>query len=765
MIRSRSVSAEGEGGGARLFLAASLAALVLYVRTLAPTVTAEDSGELITAAYTLGIAHPPGYPLWCILGKVFTWIPLGTVAWRVNLLSAVLGAAAVGVLALIAHRFTRSFWASFAGALIFATSRDFWGQAVIAEVYTLNVLLFLILLLFVLYFEDTRKTRWLYLAATVLGLALTNHSTILPLAPVFFGWVFLRHRELFRKPILIANLVAGFLLGFSIILYLPMRSAIDPVMDWGNPETLTAAWDHFLRRQYSAAEEPRARSILGQGLLVWRFLETFAGQFTPWVAALAVPGLFENRRRERSTFYLLAILFLLTSYGFIWLLNYPADRENLYLTRVFFLPAFAIGAVWIAMGLTGVGRWARERFSQWPETRASLLRTACALVVFLPLARNFAGNDQSANYLACDWGRNMILSLKPSAIIAPSADHSTFPLLYLQTVEGLRLDVLIADKYGYIDEEVFEELFRSRDPPRVAPPRGGDPFEKERYLVEHSGRPVYFTTKSRIPGLETHELVSWGLAFEVSRKGEKPDKKIHDELWQGFQFHPGNIDCAPGKFAEDLILSDYHYARARRFFLFGREKEALEAVATSERYGFGVKEIHNNLGGMLAEAGKAEEAIPYLLRAIAIDPNYDLAANNLASAYCALKRYREGLRWFDRALEVEPENPVFRLGKARAHRDMGHVADAYFAYLRVWRADPRNEALRDEIKKLVEERFGKDSKLADLSVPAPRAPREDPFDDGFPEGAAGLSGRREPWAMDPGRGIALPPDPLEALGN
>lgn len=72
--------------GSELFFAAALPSYILYVRTLAPTVTSEDSGELITAAYTLGIAHPPGYPLWCILGKLFSLIPLGNVAWRVNLL-------------------------------------------------------------------------------------------------------------------------------------------------------------------------------------------------------------------------------------------------------------------------------------------------------------------------------------------------------------------------------------------------------------------------------------------------------------------------------------------------------------------------------------------------------------------------------------------------------------------------------------------------------------------------------------------------------
>jgi hypothetical protein len=251
-------------------------------------VTTEDSGELITAAYTLGIAHPPGYPLWCLLGKLFTLIPLGSVAWRVNLLSAVLGAMAVGLLALVAGRFTKSFWVSLVAAFLYAGSRDFWGQCVISEVYSLNILLFLLILYLVLRFEDTLRTRWLYLTAFFLGLGLTNHSTLGPLAPVFLGWVFLRHWELFLKPLLLLNLVAAFLLGFSIILYLPMRSAVEPFMDWGHPESFSAAMDHFLRKQYSAASEPRPRTILGQGRLVLEFLSTYGAQFSPVIGLLSV---------------------------------------------------------------------------------------------------------------------------------------------------------------------------------------------------------------------------------------------------------------------------------------------------------------------------------------------------------------------------------------------------------------------------------------------------------------------------------------------
>jgi hypothetical protein len=322
-IRTAEEPRPGPSGG-RLFAVAFLASLVLYVSTMAPTVTSEDSGELITAAYTLGIAHPPGYPLWCILGKLFTFIPLGSVAWRVNLLSAVLGAVSVGLLALVTDRFARHGRLALTAALLFAVGRDFWSQCVIAEVYTLNVLFIVLLLWLLLRFEDALKLRWLYLAVFRVGLGLTAHSTMGPLAVLFLAWLFLRHLYLFLRPLLLVNLLAAFLLGLSVILYLPIRSATDPVMDWGKPESLSAMLDHFLRRQYQAAEEPAPRTVLGQATLVYHFLGSFALQFTPPVAALAAVGAWLNARRKRKTFILSALLFVSTTYGFMWLLNTTA---------------------------------------------------------------------------------------------------------------------------------------------------------------------------------------------------------------------------------------------------------------------------------------------------------------------------------------------------------------------------------------------------------------------------------------------------------
>lgn len=187
-----------------------IAALLLFGLTLAPGVTFEDSGELITAAYTAGVPHQPGYPLFTIIGRCFTLFPFGEIAWRINLMSAVLAAGAAAALAaLIVHLLSQiglanvsrqdaasSRWhyaAGAAGGLLAATAFEFWEQSVITEVYALNSLLVSLFLLTVVLAAGATgsklRLRYLLAAAYIAGLAVSNHTTALMLIPaglVFF---------------------------------------------------------------------------------------------------------------------------------------------------------------------------------------------------------------------------------------------------------------------------------------------------------------------------------------------------------------------------------------------------------------------------------------------------------------------------------------------------------------------------------------------------------------------------------------------------
>ncbi len=184
----------------RHWLVAGIVGLILfavYLDTLAPSVLPKDSGRFQARAYVLGIGHPTGYPTYIMLGKLFTYLPVGDVAYRVNLSSAVYAALAIMLLYLVASRLTESLPAVIA-ALAFGVSRTFWREAVIAEVYTLNVLFLCAVLLSLVMWRERRSDRYLLLAAFLTGLSLTNHLTSALLIPCGGLFVWLTDRRTVR---------------------------------------------------------------------------------------------------------------------------------------------------------------------------------------------------------------------------------------------------------------------------------------------------------------------------------------------------------------------------------------------------------------------------------------------------------------------------------------------------------------------------------------------------------------------------------------
>jgi hypothetical protein len=203
--------------------------LGIYIKTLSPSVGFVDSGELTVVSYTLGIAHPTGYPLYTLLGRLFTFLPVGSIAWRMNLASAIFASLSVLVLYYLSlylftglHSVLQSnqkreegrgtatclpagrlptatapsshvidsevaqtrgelsrMVAAFITSLLFAFSSTLWSQAVVAEVYSLTVLLsvILIFLIFRITIYNSPITE-VILFPFLFGLALGNHMTI-----------------------------------------------------------------------------------------------------------------------------------------------------------------------------------------------------------------------------------------------------------------------------------------------------------------------------------------------------------------------------------------------------------------------------------------------------------------------------------------------------------------------------------------------------------------------------------------------------------
>ncbi len=590
-----------------------LAAFAVYFRTLGPTITGEDSGELVTAAWSLGIAHPPGYPTWCLFSHLFTWLPFGSVAWRVNLASAVAASGAVSVVALLIILLTRSRLAAVSGALAFAYSLEFWSQSVIAEVYALNALFLALCLLLLWRWHATRQDRWLYAFALTYGVSLTNHNTMIVIGPLFMIFALAADwpRPRWRTYALL-TLVA--LAGTLFYLYLPMRSLANPVADWGNPETLGKMWDHIRRKQYLFLITANPRSAARFLHQLYVYAGFWIQQFTPWIGLFGAFGLVVLFRR-RWTYALLAVAIgTLVNIAFILVQNFDFDKEWFCVMGVFGIPGYLVTALGIGIALDALRRRPWGRYAAWP---------VAALCVCSPLMANWRANDRAQYYWTEDYARNVLSSLEPNAVYVPAVDHQSFSSVYLQAVEGVRPDVSIARRYGYVDMGLVPDL------PQEERERIGEfPRRREEplifgWLLEHTDRPVYFSEPPKIPGIT---YMHAGLAYRALRPGETPPAR---DYWSEYRWHTLDPRDTHGDNTAELIVVEVKIAKAKDFIAQGNAQAAQRLMDEAIAFYGPDLILLNNVGVICARAGLYDAARKYFTQALAIDPACEAAAANL----------------------------------------------------------------------------------------------------------------------------------------
>ncbi len=423
-----------------------LLAFFVYLRTLAPTVMWYDMGEFATASHVLGIAHNTGYPLYILLGKLFTLIPIGEVAYRVNLMSAVFAALTVSLVYLIIHGLTASRLAALLGSLTLAFSSTLWASANWAESYPLNAFSTALITLLLLRWWESGRTWQLYLVFLVLGLSLGNHRLIVLLVPGLLLFLWAGRRALSAGHWLRCGLL--FLLGLSVYIYLPLRGSQEPALSWARPASLETYLDMFLRG--GSRGEYWDFAFLGR----LDILSTFPlSEFTAFGLILAAIGVVYTWQRQR--------LFAAYGLSLCLLVGLVALSYHIHNIYNYFIPAYLMLGVWIGCGaqalLSFVFQRADVRRLQWAHSGQYLfLPVAAVLLLLLPfslLARNLPRVDRSDDYSAYDFALTTLERVKPhSTIITDSWTAS--PLWYLQLVEGYRRDVFVSPVFSAPGEDV-----------------------------------------------------------------------------------------------------------------------------------------------------------------------------------------------------------------------------------------------------------------------------------------------------------------------
>jgi len=405
---------------------------LLYVSTMAPSVVPGDSAEFQFVPYILGIAHPPGYALYVLLGKIFTLLPLGSVAYRMNLFTALLGALTVSITYLIILQLSSKKPSTLAaqapailGAAAFAVSANLWQHSTFTNAHTLTAALAALALFLLLAWDKSGNDRWLYTFALTCGLGLTHHPLMLISFPAFAAFILLVRPQLLLNPKKLAALGLLFLLGLSVYVYYPIRSAppFGPqAMNTleGFLRVITAQGLRMNLFPFSWQEQP-------QRVLA---LKTLLGlQYDSFAILLGVAGAIWLVLKRRKVFVLLALFFALNS---AFIMNTIQD-----VMKYLHLPFMAY-AVWISCGAMALFDLLERRRAK-PQMKA-LGSVALILLLFVSPLRmgllNFSRVDLSDYRFADDFVQTTFDYFQDeSAVLLCDWDHIT-PLWYYEFVEG-----------------------------------------------------------------------------------------------------------------------------------------------------------------------------------------------------------------------------------------------------------------------------------------------------------------------------------------
>ena len=672
----------------------------VYLHTLTPTVGFHDSGELITVAYTLGIAHPPGYPIYTLLGKVFcTLIPIGNIAYRMNMQSSLFASLAVMLVYFITKKLIphpSSLIPSIVASLILAFSATFWEQAVIAEKYTLNAFFFALLIFILLKWEESQKSKvkslkYGYLFSFILGLSFAHHFQTVYLVPgsIFFILATLwNHRgtevQRKKKSPQIAQISLDFktkftsyfslftfhfslfILPLTLWLYLPLRASQDPILNWGNPSNLDNLIIHITGQTYgcyfSRLETSFSRILPHLGF--------FSFQFTRYILWIGLFAILILLWRRRTIFLFFSLIFIANIIHSI--------RYTIVNIQDYYIPSFILVAILIGFGLSFITRLMPKYLKP--------ISILFFLLPLIPYSTNYFQNNRVKFYFTYDYGMNILKPLKEDAIIFSYGDSDTFSLYYPLYVEERRRDISVLCWTFLTCDWHIETINRLH--PKVFFPFNKIAIKELRYydlqairrerlqkvISENFSRfPIYISSGTKQEGgiEKSHLFLPEGLFFRLLEKGTDRDRlKIKLE-------------------------------RKPQFFLRGLNNKAIFKDRVAEKIMNDYSLSYNERGNLYQQID-VKKAITEYKNALSITPSYLPSKLNLGFAYLNVKDYEKATDIFREVAKEDPDyNPsLVHYGLGQVYQNKGRVDEAIKEYKIALRVDPNNALAKEMFERL-----------------------------------------------------------------
>jgi hypothetical protein len=466
-------------------------ALFLYMRTLLPDVDYWDTAEFQALGPVLGIAHPTGYPAYTLLLWAASVVlqPFGNPAFRADMLNALLVAGACALVGVTVAYMTRRLVVGVGVGIAFAVASRVWAIALHADPHGFHLFLAALLVLLLVMWADRQRAgrphadRVLIAAAALFGVALANHALTLLLAPGIALYVLLVYPAIVRRLRLIGACVAALALTTVVLYaYLPIRSAMNPPMDYADPQTLGNFLYVVFGQQFTGTFHNRPsldgslRLIVGES---WQQL----GVLLP----LAALGLVVGFVRRGPLMLMLIAWFALTWY-------FDLGYENADIGRYYLVPLMCVAIVG-GLGAGAILEAAKSVLARVAPASRTLAKAAVAVILALVIAlpalatvpARYHSMDESTTVSARTWLDTLGAALPQNAVIVSWWSYST-TLWYGKFVEGWRPDVTIIDDRTILDEnlgsaqQVIDSYLGARPVFLIRVP-ADDPIFQRRYVT------------------------------------------------------------------------------------------------------------------------------------------------------------------------------------------------------------------------------------------------------------------------------------------
>jgi tetratricopeptide (TPR) repeat protein len=633
-----------------------LVSFSVYVFTLSPSITAGDSTEMVNAALILGVPHQPSYPVYTVLGHLFSKLPLGPgPVWRVNLMSAFFEALACVLIYFIIVKLGLLEWLgekvlAAGGALFLGFSLMFWQYGTKAEVFALNNFLLAFVVLVALIASEKQGEKWWFLTAFLAAFTFCHHQTAIMLGPALL-YLFVRNKtnrgRLKDKKFWLKGMVSGFLGVLPYYLILTLLAKADPALNWGNPVGLDGVLRALRRADFGTFQaylvgfEPTIRNTPVDQIVF--YLGSLITDFTILGMILGVVGAFWAFKKRREIFNLV-ILGFGGGVFFLAYANFPlGDAFNQATTKRFQLLPDLFFAVFLAFG--SLFLW--QRFIQLLPRPKKGINLFAAIIVFallslsflVPLGLNFSQANNRNNLVTMKYALDFYPPTEPNAIIMLSGDVPNFAAHFVKTVV-LGGDKRIVFTPGQFHLQWFIPQLTSRHPDLVIPePMEGKSWTTTSQVIwaNLGKRPIYISPELVFHDPQVEEdFVLWpkNLLFKIGKKGEEmrlePYRDESQQLWESLD---------PAEFAkvrknnplmENVIINYY----ARHF---------------------------HNLGFMYDSVKLYEDAIREYKRAVEIDPYLADSLKNLGLIYgmkLEPRDYQKGIDYLSKYISlVQKEQP------------------------------------------------------------------------------------------------------------